>query len=326
MVGDHPVRCLVVAVRIDAGCLGRRLDQVTHQVDIVIVVLALQDGGDPFQPHAGIDRRARQVVPCLGIDLLVLHEDEVPDFDKPVAVFVRAAGRAARDIVAMVEKDFRTRTARPGIAHRPEIVACRDADDAVVRQPGDLLPQLRRLFVFGIDGHQEFFRRQAVFPGHQVPRQFDRDVLEIIAEREIAEHFEKRVVARRVADVFQVVVLAAGAYATLRRHRAGVRTLVLAGEHILELHHARVGEQQGRVVMRHQRRRRHDFMLVRREIAEEGRPDVTGGRVHVSAFIARSGRFTPYMLLACCSERYAPYYRGDTVHPPEKATVFSGQR
>jgi hypothetical protein len=45
-------------------------------------------------------------------------------------------------------------------------------------------------------------------------------VLEIVAEREVAQHLEEGVVARRVADVFQVVVLAAGAHAFLRGHGA----------------------------------------------------------------------------------------------------------
>ena len=87
-----------------------------------------------------------------------------------------------------------------------------------------------------------------VFPGV-----LDRILLEIIAEAEVAQHLEKGVVTRGVADVFQIVVLAAGAHAALRRHRAGVGTLVLAGEHVLELHHAGVGEQQRRVVARNQR-------------------------------------------------------------------------
>src|ERR1043165_1353673 len=67
-------------------------------------------------------------------------------------------------------------------------------------------------------------------------------------------------VARGVADVVEVFVLAAGAHALLRRHCALIRTLFEAGEDVLELHHAGVGEHQGRVVARHQRRRRHDLM------------------------------------------------------------------
>jgi hypothetical protein len=110
--------------------------------------------------------------------------------------------------------------------------------------------------------------------GHQLPGQLDGAFLEIIAEREIAEHLEKRVVARGVADIVEVVVLAAGAHAFLRRHRARIGPLFQAGEDVLELHHAGIGEHQRRIVARHERRRRHDFVTLAREKAEEIRPDI----------------------------------------------------
>ena len=63
--------------------------------------------------------------------------------------------------------------------------------------------------------------RQAELLGDQRPGQLDRLVLlEIVAEGEIAEHLEEGVVARGVADIVEVVVLAAGAHALLRRGRA----------------------------------------------------------------------------------------------------------
>jgi hypothetical protein len=41
-------------------------------------------------------------------------------------------------------------------------------------------------------------------------------VLEIVAEREVAEHLEEGVMTRGIADVVEVIVLAAGAHALLR--------------------------------------------------------------------------------------------------------------
>ena len=52
--------------------------------------------------------------------------------------------------------------------------------------------------------------------GQQLPGELDRAFLEVVAEREVAEHLEEGVVARGVADVVEVVVLAAGADAFLR--------------------------------------------------------------------------------------------------------------
>jgi hypothetical protein len=64
-------------------------------------------------------------------------------------------------------------------------------------------------------------------PGEQLPGVGDRLALEVVAEAEVAQHLEERVVARGVADVLQVVVLAAGAHAALRRGGAGVGRLSL---------------------------------------------------------------------------------------------------
>ena len=92
----------------------------------------------------------------------------------------------------------------------------------LVRQAGDLLPQVDGLVVLGIDGDQQLVRRQAEFLGDQVPGQLDRLFLEIVAEGEIAEHLEEGVVARGIADILQIVVLAAGAHAFLRRGGADI--------------------------------------------------------------------------------------------------------
>jgi hypothetical protein len=56
--------------------------------------------------------------------------------------------------------------------------------------------------------------------GDQGPGEIDRLFLEVVAEREIAQHLEEGVVARGVADIVEVVVLAAGADAFLRGGRA----------------------------------------------------------------------------------------------------------
>ena len=84
-------------------------------------------------------------------------------------------------------------------------------------QAGDLLPEIEGLVVVDIDGDQQLLGRHAEFLGDQLPGQLDGAFLEVIAEREIAEHLEEGVVARGVADIVEVVVLAAGAHAFLRR-------------------------------------------------------------------------------------------------------------
>jgi hypothetical protein len=77
-----------------------------------------------------------------------------------------------------------------------------------------------------------------------------------------------------VADIVEIVVLAAGTHAFLRGGGPAVGPTLLAGEDVLELHHSRVGEQQGRVVARHERRAFHHGVAVAGETVEEGGADV----------------------------------------------------
>ena len=162
----------------------------------------------------------------------------------------------------MVVEDLRTGTARAVVAHRPEIVLGRDADDPAFGQAGDLLPQVERLVVGVIDGDGQPVGIEAPFLGQQGPGVMDRLFLEIVAEGEIPQHFEEGVVARGVADIVEVVVLAAGADALLAADRGRIGPRFQPGEDILERHHAGVDEHQRRVVVRHQRRRWHARMPV----------------------------------------------------------------
>ena len=77
--------------------------------------------------------------------------------------------------------------------------------------------------------------------------------------------------ARGIADVVEIAVLAAGAHALLRGRRARIGPLLGAGEYVLELDHAGVGEQERRVVMGHKRRAGYDLMAMAAEILQEMR-------------------------------------------------------
>src|SRR5882762_2755758 len=84
--------------------------------------------------------------------------------------------------------------------------------------------------------------------------------------------------ARGAADVLQVVVLAAGTDAFLRRGGARVVARLAAEEDVLELVHAGVREEQRRVAGRDEGRARHATMALRLEVLEELLADLIGGR------------------------------------------------
>ena len=277
VVGDDAERLIVVVVhrqRVRGGA-----NQVAEQVDVVVAVHPLQHRGDALQPHAGVDRRARQWLErAIGV-AVELHEHQIPDFDVAVAVFFAIGGlpgRFTRDLRSVVVENLRARTARTGVAHRPEIVARADAAEAACVHADVAQPDALGFVVFFIHRDPQALRRQREFAGQQLPRKRDGFGFEVVAETEVAEHLEEGVMARGVADIFEVVVLAAGAHTALRGHRARRGAGLIAEEHILELHHPRIGEQQGRVIPRHQRTAGDVLMLARGEVVEETPADVGG--------------------------------------------------
>src|SRR3546814_10227846 len=89
-------------------------------------------------------------------------------------------------------------------------------------------------------------RSDTPLPGDKVPGEADRAFLEIIAEREIAEHLEKSMVPRGVADIVEIIMLATRTHAFLRRSGGRIGTRFEPGEHVLERHHARVDRTRTR--------------------------------------------------------------------------------
>ena len=86
--------------------------------------------------------------------------------------------------------------------------------------PAIFFHSVERLVVVVIDGDEQPILRQSEMLGDEGPGELDRVGLEVIAEREIAQHLEERVVACGVADVVEIVVLAPCAHAFLRCRRA----------------------------------------------------------------------------------------------------------
>ncbi len=160
MIGDHAMACRCVTLGLGAHDVFNGRNEVAEQVRLEDALNALEDAGHAFQAHARIDRRTRQRRALARRCLVELHEDEVPEFQEAVAVFLRRTGRTAPDMLALIDEDLRAGTTGTSIAHLPEIVGSRDADDLVVREAGDLLPERRSLLVIGIDGHEQTVLRQ----------------------------------------------------------------------------------------------------------------------------------------------------------------------
>src|SRR5205085_9363248 len=178
---------------------------------------------------------------------------------------------------ALVEVDLRARPTRPRVAHGPEVVFLAETKDAILGETRHRFPEVERLVVVPEHGRLHSAAIEAEILGEELPRELDRVGLEVVAEREVAEHLEERVMPRGAADILEIVVLAARAHALLAGGGAHVVALYLAEEHALELHHAGVGEEQRLVAHRHERRRRHARVPVALEIFEKSFAELGAG-------------------------------------------------
>jgi len=271
VVGDHPQGRGAAILR--AGDPGGRIDQSGKEVDVIVVVHTLEYGGDTLQSHAGVDRGLGQGMQRAPGVPFVLHEDQVPDLDVAVEVRPLTARRTAGHLGTMVVEDFRAGSAGAGIPHLPEVVLVEPRE--ALRTDADLpQPDIGGLVVAVVDRHPQPLRGQAEPLGKKLPRIAYGVALEVIPEAEIAQHLEKSVMAGGEAHVFEIIVLAAGPYAALRGSRPGIGTPLQVQEDILELHHARVGEQQRGIAGRHQAAAGYYLMILGGKKIEKGLANV----------------------------------------------------
>ena len=149
----------------------------------------------------------------------------------------------------------------------PEVVLLAELEDAVLGNADLLVPDAERLVVGGrglVAGENRGIQAVRVEADplgarQEFPRPVDGLGLEIVAEREVAEHFKVRAVARGVADVLDV----AGADALLTGGNAVTRGLFFAGKPRLHGGHACIDQQDGFVVLWNERKTRQTQMSLR---------------------------------------------------------------
>jgi hypothetical protein len=155
-------------------------------------------------------------------------------------------------------------------------------------------PELDRLLVraeaeLGValeNGDPDELRIEAEHLRGQLPPELDRSLLEVVAEREVAQHLEEGEVAGGVAHLVDV----GRAKALLAGGEAPVRRLLLTQEVRLERLHARGREQDRWVEGRgDQRCRRHTQVVALLEEGKEGIADLCG----------RAGRHAPKFMSPC---------------------------
>ena len=268
------------------GAAAHRREQRREEIGVVVGELALDDGRHALEAHARVHAGGGEGVEGALLVPDVLHEHEVPDLEPAVALALDAEAGApggllgAGEGVALEVVDLGAGAAGPGVAHGPEVVLRAELEDALLADVG--LPEpvglavARDAVLAPEDRHLQAVLRQAQVAGEEVPAELDRLLLEVVPEGEVAEHLEEGVVSRGHAHVLEVVVLSAGPHALLGRGRAGVVPLLAPEEHVLELVHPRVREEQRGIVLGHERRALHDAVPALLEVAEEAAADLVG--------------------------------------------------
>ncbi len=261
-----------------------------EQVRVVVAGNALDDARDPLETHPGVHARGgqRRQAP-VGLEL-ELHEHEVPDLEPPRAMLgmVGHAPRALGEVGASIVVELRARAARAHVGHPPPVLLVAGgkvapADEALRGQADLVLPDGVRHVVRRIDGCGEPIARDLELDREELPGPVDRLALEVVPEAPVAEHLEQRVVARSPPDLLEVVVLPRDPEAALVVHGPDVVTLLHPGERVLELDHARVGEQQRLVAGRHEAGAGHDGVASLGEERDEAAADLRGGQVRDDA-------------------------------------------
>ena len=287
VVGDGAVAVevlLALRVAVTGQFLDARHDG-QKRIGVIVVVGALKDAGQTFQAGAGVHAgRGQGDHLTVGL-LVVLHEDQIPDF-QVLVVPVDAVGHLIGQ-VAPVVVDLRAGAAGAGVAHGPPVVLLAEAQHPLRRRAG-LDPEPLGFVVVGIDGEPHALQGQFQLVDEQLPGELNGLFLEVIAKGEVAQHLEEGVVARARPHVLQIVVLAAHTHALLGSGGAVVGALVHAQEHVLELDHSRVGQEQRGVVVRHQAATVHDRMLVLVEKVQKKLANFVGRQT----FHGLSPRFT----------------------------------
>jgi len=191
MVGHHPQAhvALGVASVAHARQVGGEVDQGAEQVRLEVAVDALEHRRDALEPGAGVDARLGQGVQAAVRRAFELHEDEVPEFEEPVAVAGRAAVvriGAGVDPGPVVEVDLAARAAGTGVPHGPEVVLLAALHDSLGRHRRLGQPQIGRLVVFLVDRDPQAFLRESQVSHEELPREPDGVPLEVISEGKIA--------------------------------------------------------------------------------------------------------------------------------------------
>ena len=298
VVGDYTHRnvALLIYAILLAAHICQALDRRLEYIGIVVRLLTLQNHTQTLEAHTRINVVLRQRLQRTVSLAVELHKYVVPDLDYLRVILIdhlTTGDQCDLSLVAQVEVNLATRTARTGITHLPEVILLVTANDMIGGQ--ETQPEIVSLL---IERHTVLLRaleygcihtllRQFVHLSQQLPSPLDSLFLEIVAKRPVTEHLEHRVVIGIVTYLLQVVMLTRNAKALLRIANAGCLDRGITQKHILELVHTCIGEHQRRIILYNHRCRGHYDVTFTLEKFKKGLSDFVAFHCLFLVFIYR---------------------------------------
>ena len=252
MVGDNTERnvnlfIFVVSYACDAANV---LHDVLYGINLEQVVYALHHTSQTFQTHTGINVLVFHFGVVTVAVAVKLAEYQVPNLYIAVAVAANVAVRLAAALFrSTVKVDLRTRAARTGTMF-PEVILSAQANHVIFGNADLLGPHFKCFVIVFENGNIQLICRHLQHLGEEFPCPGDRLDLEVIAEREVAQHLEISTVACGLTDTLDI----RGTDALLTGRYTGIRRNCLTQEIFFQRCHTRVDEQQTLIPLGNQRK------------------------------------------------------------------------
>ena len=240
---------LIVFVIFCTRNLADFFHNVLNGIDLENIIYTLHNASKSFKAHTCVDILLSKFGIIAVAVIIELAENIVPKLNISVALATGTAiRRAAAVFFAAVKINLRAGTARTR-AVLPEVILFAEADNVRRVNAVLLCPNIKSLVIVFINCDIELVYRKFESFCAKLPRPSCCLFFEIIAEREVAEHFKKSAVAVGFADLLNIgctnTLLACCNPCTRRSN--------LAGKIFFHRCHTGVDKKQTFISVRHKR-------------------------------------------------------------------------
>jgi hypothetical protein len=213
-----------------------RIKYSTEDISIIVRHLVLEHRDEALKAHPCIDVAVRERAKGTIWLAIELHEHEVPYLKDSGVILINQGGGITVSEAVIV--NFRTRSARPLVAHLPKIFFHAIRKDIALWNT-NVNPQLAGLKVCGevvssvptkVCDIEAVFG-DPIYLSQKLPGHLYCFFLEIVTKGPIAEHFKKSVMVDVLSDIIEVVMLTSSADTLLSISSALETRKVASGVH-----------------------------------------------------------------------------------------------